>query len=38
MDSDGGPQDRTGNEPAPLLLIAVATVPLLAVAGWLLFG
>jgi hypothetical protein len=26
--------DRTGNEPAPLLLIAVAVIPLLAVLGW----
>lgn len=25
---------RTGNEPAPLLLIAIAVVPLLTVAGW----
>lgn len=28
------PNDE-GNEPAPLMLIAVALVPLLAVAGWL---
>lgn len=27
------PNDE-GNEPAPLILIAVAVVPLLAVAGW----
>jgi hypothetical protein len=27
---------RTGNEPAPLLLLAVAVVPLLAIVGWLL--
>lgn len=27
------PNDE-GNEPAPLILIAVAIVPLLAVAGW----
>ena len=31
-------KDKTGNEPAPLLLIAVATGPLLAVVGWLVFG
>jgi len=30
--------DKTGNAPAPLLLEAVAIVPLLAIAGWLLFG
>ncbi len=27
------PNDE-GNEPAPLMLIAVAVVPLLAIAGW----
>lgn len=27
---------RTGNEPAPLLMIAVAVVPLLAIVAWLL--
>jgi hypothetical protein len=26
--------DRTGNEPAPLFLIAVGVIPLLAVLGW----
>jgi hypothetical protein len=36
--TDEKPTDKTGNEPAPLLLAAVAIVPLLAVAGWLLFG
>ena len=36
--SDDNPPDKTGNEPAPLLLIAVAVVPLLAVAGWFVFG
>jgi hypothetical protein len=25
---------RTGNEPAPLLLILIAILPLLVVAGW----
>jgi hypothetical protein len=29
--SDENPPDKTGNEPAPLLLAAVAIVPLLAV-------
>lgn len=29
---------RKGNEPAPLLLIAVGAVPLLGVLGWWLFG
>lgn len=28
-------RNRTGNEPAPLLLLAVALVPLLGVAAWL---
>jgi hypothetical protein len=34
------PSDPSGNEPAPLLLIAVAAVPLLGVLGWMvgLFG
>lgn len=32
------PPDKIGNEPAPLLLMAVAVVPLLGVAGWLIFG
>jgi hypothetical protein len=36
--SDEDPPDKTGNEPAPLLLAAVAIVPLLAVAGWFVFG
>jgi hypothetical protein len=36
--TDEKPTDKTGNEPAPLLLAAVAIVPLLAVAGWLFFG
>jgi hypothetical protein len=30
------PTDPGGNEPAPLLLIGVAVVPLLGVVGWLL--
>jgi hypothetical protein len=30
--------DRTGNEPAPVLLIAVGVIPLLALLGWFLFG
>lgn len=30
---DDNPPDKTGNEPAPLLLAAVAVVPLLAVVG-----
>ena len=38
MDTDERAPDNTGNEPAPLLLTAVAVVPLLAVAGWFLFG
>lgn len=29
---------REGNEPAPVLLIAVAVVPVIAVAAWFLFG
>lgn len=32
------PPDKTGNEPAPLLLIAVAVISLLGVAGWFIFG
>ena len=36
--SDENPPDKTGNEPAPLLLAAVAIVPLLAVVGWFVFG
>jgi hypothetical protein len=30
--------DKTGNEPAPLLLAAIAVVPLLAVVGWFVFA
>jgi len=29
--------DRTGNEPAPLILFGVALVPLVAVLAWLAF-
>ncbi len=29
---------RKGNEPAPLLMIAVAVIPLLGVAAWMLLG
>jgi hypothetical protein len=36
--TDEKPTDKTGNEPAPLLLIVVAISPLLAIAGWLVFG
>jgi hypothetical protein len=32
------PPDKTGNELTPLLLIAVAVVPFLGVAGWFIFG
>jgi hypothetical protein len=32
-DPDNKPE-RTGNEPAPLLMIAVGVVPLLAILGW----
>jgi hypothetical protein len=32
------PPNKTGNKPAPLLLVAIAIVPLLAVAGWFVFG
>jgi hypothetical protein len=28
------PSDPVGNEPSPLLLIAVAVIPLLAILGW----
>jgi hypothetical protein len=35
---DEEPTGKTGNEPAPLLLAAVAIVPLLAVVGWLVLG
>jgi hypothetical protein len=38
MTDDPDTQRRTGNEPAPLLMLAVAIIPLLGVAGWLLFG
>ena len=37
MDPGDRPTDKTGNEPAPLLLIAVAIIPLMSVAGWFLF-
>jgi hypothetical protein len=30
--------EKTGNEPSPLLLLAAAVLPLLAVAGWFVFG
>jgi hypothetical protein len=36
--TDDKPPDKTGNEPAPLLLAAVAIVPLLAVGAWFVFG
>jgi len=36
--SQENPPDKTGNEPAPLRLIAVAVIPLLGVAGWFIFG
>lgn len=32
------PPDKTGNEPSPLLLMALAVLPLLGVAGWFVFG
>jgi hypothetical protein len=32
------PPEKTGNEPAPLLLIAVAVIPILGIAGWFIFG
>jgi hypothetical protein len=35
---DEKPTDKTGNEPAPLLLIAIAIGPLLALVGWFVFG
>jgi hypothetical protein len=36
MADEDSRSDRTGNEPAPLLMIAVAVIPLLAILGWLL--
>uniref|UniRef100_Q07KG2 Uncharacterized protein n=1 Tax=Rhodopseudomonas palustris (strain BisA53) TaxID=316055 RepID=Q07KG2_RHOP5 len=36
MADDESKPDRTGNEPAPLLLIGVGVIPLLAILGWLL--
>jgi hypothetical protein len=30
--------DSDGNEPAPLMLIAVAVLPLFAAIGWFVFG
>jgi hypothetical protein len=36
--ADQNPPDKTGNEPAPLLLLALAIAPLLAIAGWFFFG
>jgi nitrate reductase NapE component len=36
MKDDELDDKRTGNEPAPLLLLAVALVPLLAIAAWML--
>jgi hypothetical protein len=30
--------DRTGNEPSPLLLVAAGVIPLLAVAAWFAFS
>jgi hypothetical protein len=38
MTDDPDTEKRTGNEPAPLLILAVAIIPLLGVAAWLLFG
>jgi len=38
MTDDPDTKSRTGNEPAPLLMVAVAIIPLLSVAAWLLFG
>jgi hypothetical protein len=34
MADDKPKPDRTGNEPAPLLLIGVGVAPLLAILGW----
>jgi hypothetical protein len=34
MADDDTDEKRTGNEPAPWLLIAVGVLPLLAAAGW----
>lgn len=36
MEDDKREAERTGNEPAPLLMIAVAVVPLIAIVAWLL--
>jgi hypothetical protein len=36
MEDDKREAKRTGNEPAPLLMIAVAVVPLIAIVAWLL--
>jgi len=36
MDDDKLEAKRTGNEPAPILLLVVAVAPLIAIAAWLL--
>ncbi|WP_013503762.1 MULTISPECIES: hypothetical protein [Rhodopseudomonas] len=36
MNDDKLDAKRTGNEPAPLLLLAVALVPLIGIVAWLL--
>ncbi|MFZ5737776.1 hypothetical protein BJ123_11184 [Rhodopseudomonas thermotolerans] len=40
MEDDKLDAKRTGNEPAPILLLAIAVVPLIAIVAWLmgLFG
>ncbi|WP_283810850.1 hypothetical protein [Rhodopseudomonas sp. BR0C11] len=36
MEDDKRKAKRIGNEPAPLLMIAVAVIPLIAIVAWLL--
>jgi hypothetical protein len=36
--ADDQDEDRQGNEPSPLLLLAAGVVPLLVVAAWFLLG
>jgi hypothetical protein len=38
IDMKASKPDSDGNEPAPLMLIAVAVLPLFAAIGWFVFG
>jgi hypothetical protein len=36
--NDNKPDDRIGNEPSPLLLVAAGVIPLVAIGAWLIFA